>query len=268
MGLDGKDDAEIARLEDLMVTKLREFGGFSGNMSLQRELQWDESLYWPVRNRLYDRGLVTLGRGRGGSVTLVERATTKPVGEAAQPPTPTPLAAESALYEPIAAVLRRDWIKDYRLRQSLVEITAAQGRRHTGGTWTRPDLVVAGLRIFPHLPGKYFDLFTFEVKPYWAIDVTAVYEALAHRRAATQSYVWFHVPTDKAAELTNLVEAVVSEAKRFGIGLVVATDPGSYETWDFRVEATRAEPDPEVLNDFISVQLSPSAKDEIVAWVR
>jgi hypothetical protein len=268
MGLDGKDDAEIAQLEDQMVAKLREIGGFSGNVSLQRALGWEESLYWPVRNRLYDRGLVTLGRGRGGSVTLVERASAKPVPEATTQVTPAPLPSEATLYEPIASVLRRDWIKDYRLRQSLVEITAAQGRRQTGGTWTRPDLVVAGLRIFPHLPGKYFDLFTFEVKPYWNIDVTAVYEALAHRRAATQSLVWLHVPADKETAFSDAVEAVASEAKRFGIGLVVAKEPASYETWDVRVEAIRSEPDPEALNDFIAVQLSPSAKEEIVAWVR
>jgi hypothetical protein len=268
MGLEGKDDAEIAKLEEQMIGKLRELGGFSGNVSLRRELDWDESLYWPVRNRLYDRGLVTLGRGKGGSVTLVEGAVAQPPSQATPSATTPPAATESTLYEPIATVLRKDWIKDYRLRQSLVEITAVQGRRHTGGTWTRPDLVVVGLRIFPHLPGKYFDLFTFEVKTSSAIDVTAVYEALAHRRAATHSYVWLHVPADRVAGLADVVEAVASEAKRFGIGVVVATDPNTYETWDVRVEAIRSEPDPEALNDFIAVQLSPSAKEEIVAWVR
>lgn len=37
---------------------------------------------------------------------------------------------------------------------------------------------------------------TFEVKPSDAIDVTAVYEVLAHLRSATHAYVIFHVPDD------------------------------------------------------------------------
>src|ERR1035441_4896420 len=80
------------------------------------------------------------------------------------------------------------------IRSLVVEVTARQGRRETGGTWTRPDIVAAALRVFPHVPGKFFDLITFEVKPFDGIDVTAVFEALSHRRAATQAYVWLHVP--------------------------------------------------------------------------
>jgi hypothetical protein len=269
MALEGKDDAEIAALEDQLLAKLRSMGGFSGNVSLQRALKWDDPLYWAVRNRVYDRGLVTLGRGRGGSVTLVEKAQAILSTPADQPQSsPTPPSSELELYNPIADVLRRDWVKDYRLRQSLVEVTALQGRRATGGTWTRPDLVVVGLRIFPHLPGKYFDLFSFEVKPTWGVSVTAVYEALAHRRAATHAFVWFHIPDDRAEEFREALEAIASEAKRFGVGVIVASKPSDYESWDVIVEASRMEPDPESLNDFIAVQLSAAAKDEIVAWVR
>lgn len=267
MSLEGKDEAEIAALEAELLAKLRELGGSSGNVALQRALTWDENLYWPVRNRIYDRGLLTLGRGRGGSVSLAAAQAQPPAAEPA-PAGPPPAAQEDALYEPIATVLRSAWVKDYRLRQVRVEITAAQGRRQTGGTWTRPDLVVVGLRVFPHLPGKYLDLFTVEVKPSWAVDVTAVYEALAHRRAATHALVWLHVPNDRVAALEDVVEAVCSEAKRFGIGVIVASEPDNYESWDVRVEPIRSEPDPEALNDFITVQLSPATKEEIVAWVR
>jgi hypothetical protein len=266
MGLQGKDEAELAELENQLLGRLRDTGGTSGNVSLRRGLDWSEDLYWPIRNRLYDRGLVRLGRGHGGSVTIVERPAEVATADAAA--TSSLPDKELNLYAPMAEVLRTDWVKDYRLRQSLVEITATQGRRQTGGTWTRPDLVVAGIRVFPHLPGKYFDLFTFEVKPHWAINVTAVYEALAHRRAATHSYVWLHVPLEKKDGMASAIDVIASEAKRFGVGLVVVTDPTKYETWDEKVEAVRTEPDPEALNDFITVQLSAAAKEEIVAWVR
>jgi|SRR6185312_12314506 len=150
MALDGKSDSEVAALGEKLISKLRELGGFSRNVKLQRSLNWDEPLYWVVRNRIYDRGLLTLGRGRGGSVTLVEKALAGALPEAPVAQiTNVPEPSETAFYAPIADVLRKNWVRDYRLRQSLVEVTALQGRRSTGGAWTRPDVVVIEVRILP-----------------------------------------------------------------------------------------------------------------------
>jgi len=66
----------------------------------------------------------------------------------------------------------------------------------------RPDLVVASMTTLLYVPGKLFDVTTFEVKPLDRIEVTAVYEALAHRRASTRSYVWMHIP-DESREAVN-----------------------------------------------------------------
>ena len=41
-----------------------------------------------------------------------------------------------------------------------------------------------------------------------------------------------------------------------------------YETWDERVEAIRTEPAPERLNDFIAIQLTEGAKQEILQWFK
>jgi len=49
-------------------------GWARGNVTLQRELGWSEDSYWPIRDRLVDAGLLELGRGRGGSVSLVIQA--------------------------------------------------------------------------------------------------------------------------------------------------------------------------------------------------
>jgi len=143
-----------------------------------------------------------------------------------------------------------------------------QGRRNTGGTWTRPDIVVAAFRLFQFLPGKFFDLISFEVKPSWSIDVTAVYEALAHRRAATQAFVWLHCPADQAEDQQEALNRIEDECERHGVGMIVAADPNDYSTWDTRVDAIRTEPDPEYLNDFIAQQFSDGAKEELAAWVR
>jgi len=166
----------------------------------------------------------------------------------------------------VATVLRGPWARDSRFRHQVVEITASQGRRNTGGTWTRPDVVVAALRVFPFLPGKYFDLITFEIKPSWALDVTGVYEALAHRRAATQAYLWLHCPQPE--QEAEVLGRIVEEAERHGIGVIIATDPADYDTWDQRCDPARVEPDPELLNEFVALQVSDGAKDELAAWVR
>jgi hypothetical protein len=157
-----------------------------------------------------------------------------------------------------------------RFRSHIVEVTARQGRRDTGGTWTRPDLVVAALRVFPHVPGKFFDLITFELKSLDGVDVTAVFEALAHRRAATQAYVWLHVPAGKESQddIASVLDRVNEEARRHGVGLIVGADAADYSSWDVQLRAVRYEPDPEFLNEFIAQQLSALARDELAQWFR
>jgi hypothetical protein len=120
------------------------------------------------------------------------------------------------------------------------------------------------------LPGKFFDLIAFEVKPLRGLDVTAVFEALSHRRAAHQEYVWLHVPREAAGESFILasLERVADEARRHGIGLIIGETPANYETWRIQIKAARMEPDPELLNDFIGHQLSAVARDELARWFR
>ncbi len=137
--------------QEQLIAGLREVGGYSGNIALQRQLEWDDDKYWKTRDSLVDAGRLRLGRGRGGTVQLVEAAAAVPAVPAASPPGSIAIPAapsEEDLYGPVSTVLRGDWAKDNRYRQLLVEITANQGRRATGGTWTRPDIVVAALRVF------------------------------------------------------------------------------------------------------------------------
>lgn len=273
MSLQGKSDDEIRAMQEALVEKVRELGGSAGNTRLLRELGWPEDDYWPIRDKVVDLGLLRRYRARGGAVAIAPPAAAEEapeaidLGQQPQPAVPqAPQPGEKDLYEPMAEVLRGPWARDSRFRHQIVEVTASQGRRNTGGTWTRPDVVVAALRVFSFLPGKYFDLITFEIKPSWALNVTGVYEALAHRRAATQSYLWMHCPNPD--EEVELLDRIVEEAERHGIGVIVASDPSNYETWDQRCDPIRVEPDPELLNEFIALQVSDGAKEELAAWVR
>lgn len=170
---------------------------------------------------------------------------------------------EAELYPPIRATLEAFWAKERQIEPLAVEITATQGRRRTGGRWTRPDLVSAAVRTYRYLPGKYMEVVTFEVKPFDAIDMTAVYEALAHLRSATHAYVIFHVPDDQDESVKLTIDETCHVGRRHGVGVIVMGDPADWDTWEEKEEARRVEPDPQRLDEFIAAQLSPEAHDRI-----
>jgi hypothetical protein len=198
------------------------------------------------------------GRGRGGSVRLVqaEAGTPEERPRARIPPAPQPAQREAALYEPTARVLADAWGKDRRFNWWRVEQTALQGRRETGGRWSRPDLAVISLNKFQYLPGLSLEVWTFEVKTLEGLDVTAVYEALAHGRSATRAYVLVKVREKMTGDESSRLEAVQEEAARHGIGLITMLEADDFTTWEEIVEPSRLDAAPERLNDFISTQFS------------
>src|SRR5580700_12265091 len=105
---------DVSEKQDLLIAKVKANGGHAGNVTLQRELGWEEETYWTIRDRLVDAGLLELGRGRGGSVSLVTQAppvqATTP--ESTSPPLPLTSPqriSEGELYDPVAEVLRKQW---------------------------------------------------------------------------------------------------------------------------------------------------------------
>ncbi|WP_447002483.1 hypothetical protein ACRAKI_22485 [Saccharothrix isguenensis] len=255
-------------------------GATISNPTLQRRLGWDGTRYFRARDTLVDAGLIVRGRGRGGVVrrvvtddTVEERTIAVVVDTAADLQTTAAtveavIKKELALYEPMRHVIATAWAQDHRRDPLAVEITALQGRRATGGVWSRPDIVSVEVRTFAYVPGKYLEVATFEVKAANAINVQAVYEALAHRRSATHSYVLLHVPADHASHLEDAVADVAEAARAHGIGVITAADPNNYDTWEDREEARRVEPDPERLNTFVATQLNSSTRDLISRRLR
>jgi hypothetical protein len=118
------------------------------------------------------------------------------------------------------------------------------------------------------LPGRVLDVLTFEIKSWRGLNVTAVYEALSHRRAATHSYLACHVPDEQLESMQDLLDDIASEGRKHGIGLIIIGDPTDFQTWDFREEAERSEPDPGRLNAFIQTQLSQGTRDQILKWFK
>lgn len=257
-------DAEVAQLESQLLAAMPS-QGLVGNGSLRRKLGWDEDRYWYIRNRMLLRGILLTGRGKGGSVQRVVA-----IDPIVQPPQ-TEVAVrvpESDLYEPIVSTLRSHWAPDHRIQDYVIHVTAHQGRRDTGGKWTRPDITLASSNTYTYVPGRPVELTTFEVKTHDGLDVTAVYEALAHRRAAHYSYVLAHVPSPERQNLESVLNRLTGDAQMHGIGFVILSDPRNYETWDFEADPLRSLPNPAELDNFIRTQTGDPFKEQILKWCR
>lgn len=278
MNLEGKTKEEIADYKNTFINTLKNQAKLPvGNISLVKALsatqehEWRDNnneLYWIIRDLLMDDGLVSKGAGKGGSVDLIRQSEVDNSGQDISPE--SLIQAENELYGPIMETILNFWIKDERFDFCIGEITAKQGKRDTGGSWTRPDITVVGTHVYQFLPSKFLDVITFEIKPFSAINITVVYEALAHRRAATKSFIWLECPSDKreSNDFVNLLVKIERESKKHGIGVIVASDPSDIETWETLIDAEREEPDPGVLNDFINTQISEGTKQDIIKNVR
>jgi hypothetical protein len=175
------DASKKIEYQKLLVSLVPENGENIGNVSLREQLketiegqgdQLSDEDYWLLRDSLIDSGILEQGRGRGGSVHRIITAvtgvpvsgtpvTTAPDSRTAigtTPTTETPTITvpetpevieaitEASLYEPFHNAIKDGYTKDNRLKRFISEITAHQGRRATGGRWTRPDVTVVAAR--------------------------------------------------------------------------------------------------------------------------
>ena len=157
------------------------------------------------------------------------------------------------------------WAEAQGWTERIVQQTSDQGTRATGGRYTRPDFVVIGMRKYDYSPGVVRDVETFEVKPLGA-KIDAVFEAAAHSRAATKSYLALQIDENNPTE--HALARFEDECRRFGVGLITFKDPCKFERWNFLVEPVRREPDPELLEQFIRDQVNVRNQELVRKWVR
>lgn len=221
----------------------------------------EDDEYWLLRDSLIDDGLIEQGRGRGGSVHRVAPADQVPKTEPVESvPSLSAAKAESALYEPFHKAIRAGYVQNYRIKRFISEITASQGRRATGGRWTRPDLTLVAVRTYSFTPGKRLEVITFELKHDLDSALEGVFEALAHSAFAHRSYLGIDMssyPEEKAIP----DERIVQECGRLGVGYIKFTDPTDYETFDIVTPAKLNEPDPFEVDTCIKTQISQENQD-------
>jgi hypothetical protein len=219
--------------------------------------------YWDLRQALITDGKLEPGRGYGGSVHRVLPAAAPPQEPQAAAPAAVP---EAALYEPFQKCLQNGYVPANDLKPWTSEITAFQGRRDTGGRWTRPDVTLIAMKTFTYVPHKVFEVITFEIKPNIDTALDGVFEAAAHSAFAHRSYLAF--PESKDYETSPLYERISTECERLGLGLILFSDVANWDTYLFQVTAKVRQPEPQALNDFIKTQISEKNREEIQRWFR
>ncbi len=274
------DASKKNEYRNLLLSLVPESGESRVNVSLREELrakikdlgdQLTDEDYWVLRDSLIDEGLLVQGRGRGGSVHRVgvvapEVAAAETVATAQVPPEAAAEAIlvkkEASLYEPFHLAIVNGYTKENRIKRFISEVTAQQGRRTTGGKWTRPDVTVVAVRTYQFTPGKRIEVITFEVKPDLGSALEGVYEALAHSAFAHRSYLAVDIREfPEGADIPD--ERIVQECTRHGIGYITFTDAADYDTYDMVCSAKLNEPDPYDVDNFVRTQIGPQKQDEL-----
>ncbi len=269
------------------INNLEDFGGSSGNARLREKLDWEEEFYWRVQGKLVEDGKIVPGRGRGGSVrlTVAETEQSRDISQISPDQdahavdvgknnTIGPVrenksavirrADERKLYAPICRTMELTWIKRFGFDEVSIEETHSRGSKHTGGTFTRPDITVIGLRQYVFLP-KRIEVVTFEIKTEETTGILGVLEAIAHRESAHRAYVIYPISRinfDNSAEAERIIEL----SQKYGIGIVLAEETDNVETWEIVSEAVRHEPDPARLDRFLGDLPSDSLKNQLHKW--
>ncbi|MEO8658953.1 MAG: hypothetical protein ABI693_10810 [Bryobacteraceae bacterium] len=174
------------------------------------------------------------------------------------------VVAETSPYEPFQKCVQTGYVPDNFLKPWICEITAFQGRRNTGGPWTRPDVTLIAIQTFAYVPNKLFEVITFEIKPNLETAMEGVYECAAHSAFAHRSYL--ALPDSDEYEDNPLYDRIAVECERFGLGLIVFEKVENWDTYTFHVTAKRNNPDPRAVNDFIKGQISEKSREEIQCW--
>ncbi|MEZ4449992.1 MAG: hypothetical protein R3B09_10980 [Nannocystaceae bacterium] len=272
------EEGDLTEDEEALLEKVPEDGSSIGNSKLRRLLHWDEDDYWEVRDSLVEKGYLAVGFGRGGSVYRLfeeeeeeeeEDDVDDDIEEVVD--SEADYDGEESLYTPIAELLERNWQQLFpgfpTPAKHWVDSSPRQGRRQTGGRWTRPDLSAVTLNKYRYVPGPHIDVFTFEVKPRSQFNVLGLYEALGHSRRANFAYVLYHVrPEGKLnpQQRTNLerqLEEIKREAARLRVGVATFEDPAVADTWTVHVLPGRHAPEARLLNEFIETLPEKIRKD-------
>lgn len=100
--------------------------------------------YWSAEQALVDEGRIERRRGRNGGIQLVPLPQVQPAPAAAPQQAADLLEQDREIdqYGPILQQILENWTEQPGFTHVFGAITGLQGRRPTGGRWSRPDIVL------------------------------------------------------------------------------------------------------------------------------
>ncbi|MDR0467199.1 MAG: hypothetical protein LBH94_07575 [Deltaproteobacteria bacterium] len=239
-------------------------GSFFSNKEVMKALSMREDDYWRAAYLLRSHGLALPGVGHGGRIKLAE---SYPPVEKFEERLP-----EGDLIKPLLLGVESLYGSGGMLNcdECLVEDCSRLGKKKTGGTWSRPDIVALMHKKYMYSK-NVFELHSYEVKCSSAIDITGVYEALAHKKWVHRASLIIHIPRyileyDHVREQITLM---TREASLRGVGFIVFENPYDSSTWKIYCEAEYAPPAPELLEVFMENRGIPQDTLEVVReWLK
>jgi len=166
-------------------------------------------------------------------------------------------------------VFKDKWTKDFDIKNFIIQITANQGSKNTGGMWTRPDITLIGVNSFAYYPVKTMDVITFEIKHFSDLSIAGVFETAAQSKFANKSYLIIYYPAEAQNTFSEIdLARLKTECERFSVGLIYFTDPTDYDSFNFVVEAERLIPDPANQDEFINKQINDENKKILLEYLR
>lgn len=230
-------------------------GSFVTNLSLRYKLRpmgFSAEEFWSYRKELLGKGLITIRRGRGGSVARMQEFVEK---QKIKLP-PTLVKDEAKLYGEL-----RNWLQKNRVADdensggqawSVVTAEPRQWKRKTGHL-SRPDVILVEITSYEYLQRRDIAVTTYEIKRYSPqMDNSWVFEAASHSKGAHYSYLVVEISEDKDTD--EPPAELSADLRQFGIGfgwLYFKTDEKEYEFHEI-LEADRKSPIPEDENDLLT----------------
>lgn len=297
--IDGPRTEEAKKLDgdkEKFLDRLRHDNGMS-NPKLRDELGWSQTQYDIVKQQLLDEELITIGRGRGGTVWLTDAAKIDADADAAElAPPSTPMADEQATrsedaardkkaiytrehdtYAPIVEFLDvpQNWDilipimgkEAYLIPRQLWVMDTSSWKRD--GKWLAPDVSAIMLHNSPYLPSPIIEIYSFEVKRgIKDVNVLAIHEAHGHGRLAHLPFVVFQVDAEDKDKLEGALATVLTEAGQLGIGVLsVIGDISIRDNWEAHISPMRRTIAPFLIHHFIDTRMQTHQRKKIEEYM-